>query len=204
MLNNMEEIGKRIKACREEKGIKQQVLASKAKMDVASLSRYENGKQTPNLESFVSIAQVLNVSTDYLLFGNEKKTISSEERDDDVYFSSKHFLNCLATCIEYGLIAINGNSKREGALIINLKENKYLYEFFDRITSLSDLSSSMGFNNYCDTRDALIDEYAKKYQNLEYELRENMYQYPDYALFDNNEEECKRVMNKLYKKYALK
>lgn len=60
-------IGERIKQSRLEKGIDQLTLCEKLNIEQSTLSNYENGRRTPKPEVIVKIAEVLDVSTDYLL-----------------------------------------------------------------------------------------------------------------------------------------
>ena len=68
----MEEVGQRIKSAREQRGMSLKNLAERAGAHLSNLSCYENGKRTPALDLFIKIAQVLGVSTDYLLGGEDE------------------------------------------------------------------------------------------------------------------------------------
>lgn len=60
-------VGERIKSLRKEKGWSQGELAEKVGADGRQISRYENGHITPSAEVLVKLAQVFEVSVDYLL-----------------------------------------------------------------------------------------------------------------------------------------
>ena len=60
-------IGSRIKAAREKKKITQEELAALLDMSTTHISVIERGVKPPKLETFVRIANVLGVSSDYLL-----------------------------------------------------------------------------------------------------------------------------------------
>lgn len=60
-------LGERIKELRKEAGWSQGELAEKVATDARQVSRYENGRITPSLDVLVRIAEVLNVSLDYLV-----------------------------------------------------------------------------------------------------------------------------------------
>ena len=60
-------IGKRIRTIREEKGWKQEVFAEKVGLSPTYIGMIERGEKIPKLETFVRIANVLNVSADLLL-----------------------------------------------------------------------------------------------------------------------------------------
>src|ERR1700691_3298799 len=61
-------IGERIKALRSERGWSQDELSTKISAAGAhQISRYENGKIMPATETVVRLAEVFDVSIDYLL-----------------------------------------------------------------------------------------------------------------------------------------
>lgn len=78
----MERIGNRITRARKELNLNQKELADKCGITEATLSRYENGLREPKSEIVVKIADVLNVTTDYLL-GREDKTQSTLNQKDE-------------------------------------------------------------------------------------------------------------------------
>lgn len=60
-------VGQRIKAAREAKGLTQEGLAALVDLSPTHVSVIERGLKTPNLDSFVAIANALGVSADSLL-----------------------------------------------------------------------------------------------------------------------------------------
>lgn len=61
-------IGVRIKAAREAKNLTQEDLAAIIDLSTTHMSVIERGVKAPKLETFVSIANALEVSADSLLF----------------------------------------------------------------------------------------------------------------------------------------
>ena len=57
----------RVKQLRKEQGWSQGELAERVGGDPAQISRYENGRITPSADAVVKLAEVFDVSTDYLL-----------------------------------------------------------------------------------------------------------------------------------------
>ncbi len=57
----------RIKLLRKERGWSQGELAEQIGADARQISRYENGHITPSVEVLVKLAEVFDVSVDYLL-----------------------------------------------------------------------------------------------------------------------------------------
>lgn len=64
---NTESIGKRIRKFREHKGWRQEDFAERIGLSVTYTGMIERGEKVPKLETFIMIANVLEVSADQLL-----------------------------------------------------------------------------------------------------------------------------------------
>ena len=64
---NTSSIGKRIRKYREAKGWRQEDFAEKIGLSVTYTGMIERGEKVPKLETFITIANALNVSADLLL-----------------------------------------------------------------------------------------------------------------------------------------
>lgn len=64
---NTASIGKRIRKFREHKGWRQEDFAEKIGLSVTYTGMIERGEKIPKLETFITIANVLEVSADQLL-----------------------------------------------------------------------------------------------------------------------------------------
>lgn len=60
-------VGQRIKAAREKKGLTQEELAARVEISPTHVSVIERGTKIPRMDTFVAIANVLEVSADSLL-----------------------------------------------------------------------------------------------------------------------------------------
>lgn len=60
-------LGERLKQLRRDRGWSQADLATKVGADAGQISRYENGHMTPSAEAVAKLAEILDVSCDYLL-----------------------------------------------------------------------------------------------------------------------------------------
>lgn len=69
----MVEFGEKLKQLREEKGMTQQTVAEKLYVTRQAVSRWECGARYPDLLTAKKIAQILNVSMDEMLSGEELK-----------------------------------------------------------------------------------------------------------------------------------
>lgn len=61
-----------IKRVREERKITQAEVAERLGMSRASYNQLENGNRKVTLDDIADVARVLNVSTDYLLYGDNE------------------------------------------------------------------------------------------------------------------------------------
>ena len=68
---NFKLIGKRVKEVRIEKGLSQAELAVRCKTSAQYLSQIENGKKQASLQILVTVAEVLGISLNELLNGNQ-------------------------------------------------------------------------------------------------------------------------------------
>lgn len=64
---NLELVGSRIRAVRTRRGMSQADLAVQAAVSLPLISNIERGKTGMQLETFVKVAEALQVSADYLL-----------------------------------------------------------------------------------------------------------------------------------------
>ena len=77
----LEAMGRRIREAREKKGIKQIELALQLAIGKNQMYRIESGQVPCKTEYLYEIAQVLDVSLDYLFFGNkDNETVSESDK----------------------------------------------------------------------------------------------------------------------------
>lgn len=80
--------GERIKAARNNAGIKQSELAAKLGVAVITIGQYERGKRQPRIEQLFAIADALNIPVEDLLgIAPENRIVSSS--DKLLYFFDK-------------------------------------------------------------------------------------------------------------------
>ena len=61
-------LGERIRKARKQRHMTQEQLAEACDLSTAHIGHIERGTRALSIESLITISQVLNVSTDYLLF----------------------------------------------------------------------------------------------------------------------------------------
>ena len=59
--------GKRLRDSRNKMKLTQQVMADKINVDLRTYQRYEQGSREPSFATLVALADILEVTTDYLL-----------------------------------------------------------------------------------------------------------------------------------------
>lgn len=67
----MDSIGERVSYIRRERGYTQYKLAELADISVQFLSDIENNKKSMTVKTLCQIADSLNISTDYIIYGRE-------------------------------------------------------------------------------------------------------------------------------------
>jgi repressor LexA len=72
-------LGERIRQLRQNKGLTQQKLAEMLNTTNATISNYETGASTPDYETLQKIADIFNVTTDYLLGRTDEITVKENK-----------------------------------------------------------------------------------------------------------------------------
>jgi transcriptional regulator with XRE-family HTH domain len=77
------EFKERLKKLRTDKGLSQKELAQEAGIHIMNISKYERGENKPSSTILSKIANVLNVTTDYLMVGaiGEQATSSISDKE---------------------------------------------------------------------------------------------------------------------------
>ena len=64
-------LSKQIIALRKKSGLSQSQLARKLNISASTAGMYEQGRRTPSLDVLISMANLFDVSLDYLITGKE-------------------------------------------------------------------------------------------------------------------------------------
>ena len=78
-----EMVADRIKTLREQKGLTQSTLARKIGITRSSVNAWEMGISTPSTQYLIQLAEIFNVSTDYLLGLEATSTISTDGLNEE-------------------------------------------------------------------------------------------------------------------------
>jgi len=85
-------LGKRIKQLRKDKNWTQKELAKQVGTSPAQLNKYESGLNTPPLDRLALLAEVLNISVDFLIGG---------QHSDDLPIHNKRLIQRLQSIEEF-------------------------------------------------------------------------------------------------------
>lgn len=80
---DLKPVGCRIKEAREKKGYTQEQLAEKLNLSVQHISVIERGVKVPKLETFIKIANELEVNSDFLL--SDILSVSAVLKSNELY-----------------------------------------------------------------------------------------------------------------------
>ena len=89
----METIGDRLKNLRKENKLTQKDMAEKLGIHPNTISMYEKGNRNIPSTMIKKISDTFNVSTDYLLRGEEKKGKQHSSSLDDTLLNDENYLN---------------------------------------------------------------------------------------------------------------
>lgn len=73
---------KRLRILRENKGYNQEKLANMCGLSTSTIGMYEQGRRQPDNDTLVKLADIFDVSTDYLLGKTEVKKYEKPYEDD--------------------------------------------------------------------------------------------------------------------------
>lgn len=80
------EFSERLKELRKQAHLTQVELAKKLGIVQSSFADWERGKKKPTQENLVKIAQILNVSVDYLVGNSDEENTNKELEDIELLF----------------------------------------------------------------------------------------------------------------------
>ncbi len=76
----MSKISKNLKKVRTEKNLTQDALAEKIHVTRQAISNWETGKTKPDVDSLLTIAEVLGVQMEELIYGEKKEELENQEK----------------------------------------------------------------------------------------------------------------------------
>lgn len=91
------EFNEKLQLLRKEKGLTQEQLAEKLFVSRTAISKWENGRGFPNLDSLKNIATLYSISIDELLSGDELLTIAEKENKSNIANIYHFIFYCIDT-----------------------------------------------------------------------------------------------------------
>lgn len=96
------EFNKKLQELRHQKGLTQEQLAEKLFVSRTAVSKWEQGKGYPSLESLKAIANIFSVTVDELLSTNELLSLADEESKN----KSHHLRDLLFGLFDFSVMAL--------------------------------------------------------------------------------------------------
>lgn len=81
----MTQFSSQLKILRQARNLSQEALAEQLFISRQSISKWENGDATPDLDNLVKLAEVLKVSLDELVLGKKVDSDKNDEEDDNLH-----------------------------------------------------------------------------------------------------------------------
>jgi len=103
-------IGSKLLGLRKKKGLTQDALAEKANVSAQTISHAELGKKVMRADTIIGVCGVLEISVDYLLFGNTPP-IDFSALNSKISQLSPEQHRCLEDIINSFLTAVTPNEK---------------------------------------------------------------------------------------------
>ena len=82
---NKKKFGQRLKEARNKKNLSQDELSNLTGISIQTLSSYETGHSAPVMDYMYLISLALNISVDYLLFGEEHNSFKTRSANMSYY-----------------------------------------------------------------------------------------------------------------------
>ena len=74
------EFGERLQGLRKDKGLSQEKVAEELKVSRQSVSKWERGESFPEMDKVIALSNILGVSTDFLLKGEDEKEVEGDHK----------------------------------------------------------------------------------------------------------------------------
>lgn len=156
-------VSERIAKRREELGLTQTDLAKRAGLKPPAISQYESGTRSPSYEALIKLSNALDLTTDYLISGNEIKSDTINEKTakiliniiQDMTIENREKLLQYAAflmnlrLVDFGIPTLNGYAEYADYIYRNFSDGQLPVDVYK-------IASNMGISVY---KDSLKDEY---------------------------------------------
>lgn len=169
---NKQLFAKRLKKSRENAHLTKKALSDQSGVSVVSLIDYEAGNKSPNINSVVSIADVLDVSIDWLC--GRESLVNADSRNKKISPIKMNYIEA----IPYEQITHSCTTKDALSTTTKMLENSFTSAFFESMDDC--LMKNVPINNF-------IDEYCQVKKSFHKEALGSVY--------------YNMVIDNLYRKY---
>ena len=154
---NAQEFGKRLKKIRKDRGISQKRLSELTGISIQTISSYETGHSFPVIDYIYQIGLILNVSIDYLLYGNEETiNLVNDNNISDI----KKLVKSVLSLLDTNLVTIDVINSPFFPKCINLKildtelvsVIEGIKKYVDEKNNLDESTYRLIINSYLDKR----------------------------------------------------
>ena len=83
-MNLPQDIGTRVRAARRERGLTQDELADKVGVSRSAVAQWETGRTGQVTGNLSRIAGILEVSVEYLMYGDDKRAVAEVRQGDEL------------------------------------------------------------------------------------------------------------------------
>lgn len=128
-------INERILLKIKESGLTSDEIKEKTGIDKSTLSRWKSGHYKPSIDAVVALSQLLNVSSDFLLFGTTSANTDMQNVNDSISVDEQNLIDIYRD--------INDNGKREVQRCIREIWADYKIEKKDKLSD-STLENKIG------------------------------------------------------------
>lgn len=102
----MKELGARLQKLRRQAGMSQQELADQLHVSRQSISKWELGTATPDLDNLVRLSKLFGVSLDELVLGTEKTQEASQQPAQSVEDLKTKRMKRMRLCLITGVLCL--------------------------------------------------------------------------------------------------
>ena len=86
-------INERILLKIKESGLTSEEIKQKSGIDKSTISRWRGGHYKPSIDAIVALSQLLDVSSDYLLFGSSSSNIEKSDLENSISVDEQNLID---------------------------------------------------------------------------------------------------------------
>ena len=151
----MSHVGARIRIYRKKKKMSQEKLASLCKISRQVISAYETGREIPRLDKAIKIANILNISIEFLCYGKDSNSM--------YHNTYAELLQSYCLLLESYVVFPKINKDSEEKELLLISKDPYFTEACEQINNIRTLYNSLTYDTYQRAIDEILNSYKIKY-----------------------------------------